>query len=207
MSRKNKLRIQIALFSLIISSMFTILISLFIKELNLSKSLSYSLSFTFFGSVIIYLSLSFFVKFFLSRRIKEISNKLFSQDLNPNKTITTDMDDLIDQIKQFDDKRKIELSEMREQETFRREFIGNLAHELKTPLFTSQSYILTLLDGAIDDKSVNKKYLKIAEKSIERLNLIVKDLDFITKLETGDSNLKKSNFDIVDLVNNSIEML
>ena len=207
MSRKNKLRIQIALFSLIISSMFTILISLFIKEFNLSKSLSYSLSFTFFGSVIIYLSLSFFVKFFLSRRIKEISNKLFSQDLNPNKTITTDMDDLIDQIKQFDDKRKIELSEMREQETFRREFIGNLAHELKTPLFTSQSYILTLIDGAIDDKSVNKKYLKIAEKSIERLNLIVKDLDFITKLETGDSNLKKSNFDIVDLVNNSIEML
>jgi two-component system phosphate regulon sensor histidine kinase PhoR len=207
MSRKNKLRIQIALFSLIISSMFTILISLFIKEFNLSKSLSYSLSFTFFGSVIIYLSLSFFVKFFLNRRIKEISNKLFSQDLNPNKTITTDMDDLIDQIKQFDDKRKIELSEMREQETFRREFIGNLAHELKTPLFTSQSYILTLLDGAIDDKSVNKKYLKIAEKSIERLNLIVKDLDFITKLETGDSNLKKSNFDIVDLVNNSIEML
>jgi two-component system phosphate regulon sensor histidine kinase PhoR len=207
MSRKNKLRIQIALFSLIISSMFTILISLFIEELNLSKSLSYSLSFTFFGSVIIYLSLSFFVKFFLNRRIKEISNKLFSQDLNPNKTITTDMDDLIDQIKQFDDKRKIELSEMREQETFRREFIGNLAHELKTPLFTSQSYILTLIDGAIDDKSVNKKYLKIAEKSIERLNLIVKDLDFITKLETGDSNLKKSNFDIVDLVNNSIEML
>jgi two-component system phosphate regulon sensor histidine kinase PhoR len=207
MSRKNKLRIQIALFSLIISSMFTILISLFIKELNLSKSLSYSLSFTFFGSVIIYLSLSFFVKFFLNRRIKEISNKLFSQDLNPNKTITTDMDDLIDQIKQFDDKRKIELSEMREQENFRREFIGNLAHELKTPLFTSQSYILTLLDGAIDDKSVNKKYLKIAEKSIERLNLIVKDLDFITKLETGDSNLKKSNFDIVNLVNNSIEML
>ena len=207
MSRKNKLRIQIALFSLIISSMFTILIILFIKEFNLSKSLSYSLSFTFFGSVIIYLSLSFFVKFFLNRRIKEISNKLFSQDLNPNKTITTDMDELIDQIKQFDDKRNIELSEMREKETFRREFIGNRAHELKTPLFTSQSYILTLLDGAIDDKSVNKKYLKIAEKSIERLNLIVKDLDFITKLETGDSNLKKSNFDIVDLVNNSIEML
>ncbi len=205
MSRKNKLRIQIALFSLIISSVFTILISFFIKEFNLLKPLF--LSFTLLATVIIYLSLSFFVKYFLNRRIKEISNQLFSQDLNLNKTITTDMDDLIDQIKQFDDKRKIELSEMREQETFRREFIGNLAHELKTPLFTSQSYILTLLDGALDDKSVNKKYLKIAGKSIERLNLIVKDLDFITKLETGDSNLRKSNFDIVDLINNSIEML
>tara|TARA_B100000242_G_C43027580_1_gene478542 strand:+ start:5 stop:1042 length:1038 start_codon:yes stop_codon:yes gene_type:complete len=207
MSRKNKLRIQIALFSLIISSLFTVLIIFFIKEFNLLIPLFYFLSFTFLGTVIIYLSLSFFVKYFLKRRIKEISNQLFSQDLNLNKTITTDMDDLIDQIKQFDDKRKIELSEMREQETFRREFIGNLAHELKTPLFTSQSYILTLLDGALDDKSVNKKYLKIAGKSIERLNLIVKDLDFITKLETGDSNLRKSNFDIVDLINNSIEML
>ena len=207
MSRKNKLRIQIALFSLIISSVFTVLISFFIKEFNLLISLFYFLSFTLLATVIIYLSLSFFVKYFLNRRIKEISNQLFSQDLNLNKTITTDMDDLIDQIKQFDDKRKIELSEMREQETFRREFIGNLAHELKTPLFTSQSYILTLLDGALDDKSVNKKYLKIAGKSIERLNLIVKDLDFITKLETGDSNLRKSNFDVVDLINNSIEML
>ena len=205
MSRKNKLRIQIALFSLIVSSVFTILISFFIKEFNLLKPLF--LSFTLLATVIIYLSLSFFVKYFLNRRIKEISNQLFSQDLNLNKTITTDMDDLIDQIKQFDDKRKIELSEMREQETFRREFIGNLAHELKTPLFTSQSYILTLLDGALDDKSVNKKYLKIAGKSIERLNLIVKDLDFITKLETGDSNLRKSNFDVIDLINNSIEML
>ncbi len=205
MSRKNKLRIQIALFSLIVSSVFTILISFFIKEFILLKPLF--LSFTLLATVIIYLSLSFFVKYFLNRRIKEISNQLFSQDLNLNKTITTDMDDLIDQIKQFDDKRKIELSEMREQETFRREFIGNLAHELKTPLFTSQSYILTLLDGALDDKSVNKKYLKIAGKSIERLNLIVKDLDFITKLETGDSNLRKSNFDVVDLINNSIEML
>lgn len=205
MSRKNKLRIQIVLFSLIVSSVFTILISFFIKEFNLLKPLF--LSFTLLATVIIYLSLSFFIKYFLNRRIKEISNQLFSQDLNLNKTITTDMDDLIDQIKQFDDKRKIELSEMREQETFRREFIGNLAHELKTPLFTSQSYILTLLDGALDDKSVNKKYLKIAGKSIERLNLIVKDLDFITKLETGDSNLRKSNFDVVDLINNSIEML
>ena len=157
MSRKNKLRIQIALFSLIISSLFTILTSFFIKEYDLSKLLIYSVIFTFLAAVIIYLLLSFFVKFFLNKRIKEISDQLFSQELSFNKTITTDMDDLIDQIKQFDDERKIELSEMREQETFRREFIGNLAHELKTPLFTSQSYILTLLDGALDDKSVYKK--------------------------------------------------
>ena len=203
MSIQNKIRAQVGLFSLFVSSLLLLTLTLFGFELKLINFLFYNLSFT----LLIYVSLSFYVKYFLNRRIKEISGKLFSKDINLNRTVTTNMDELIDEIKQLDDKRKVELSEMREKESFRREFIGNLAHELKTPLFTSQSYILTLLDGAIDDKVVNKKYLKIAGKSIERLNLIVKDLDLITKLETGDNNLKKSNFDIVDLLQNSIEML
>ena len=203
MSIQNKIRAQVGLFSLFVSSLLLLTLTLFGFELKLINFLFYNLSFT----LLIYVSLSFYVKYFLNRRIKEISDKLFSKDINLNRTVTTNMDELIDEIKQLDDKRKVELSEMREKESFRREFIGNLAHELKTPLFTSQSYILTLLDGAIDDKVVNKKYLKIAGKSIERLNLIVKDLDLITKLETGDNNLKKSNFDIVDLLQNSIEML
>ena len=207
MSRKNRIRIEIFIFSIFISSILSITSSLFLKDYDLPKPVIFSLVFSLLSFVIIYLFLSLFVKYFYNKRIKEISDQLFSQENSTNSTVTTNMDDLIDQIKKFDDKRKIELIEMREQETFRREFIGNLAHELKTPLFTSQSYILTLLNGALDDKSINKKYLKIAEKSIERLNLIVKDLDFITKLETGDNNLKKSNFDIVDLINNSIEML
>jgi len=203
MSIQNKIRAQVGLFSLFVSSLLLLTLTLFGFELKFINFLFYNLSFT----LLIYVSLSFYVKYFLNRRIKEISEKLFSKDINLNRTVTTNMDELIDEIKQLDDKRKVELSEMREKESFRREFIGNLAHELKTPLFTSQSYILTLLDGAIDDKVINKKYLKIAGKSIERLNLIVKDLDLITKLETGDNNLKKSNFDIVDLLQNSIEML
>ena len=203
MSIQNKIRAQVGLFSLFVSSLLLLTLTLFGFELKFINFLFYNLSFT----LLIYVSLSFYVKYFLNRRIKEISEKLFSKDINLNRTVTTNMDELIDEIKQLDNKRKVELSEMREKESFRREFIGNLAHELKTPLFTSQSYILTLLDGAIDDKVINKKYLKIAGKSIERLNLIVKDLDLITKLETGDNNLKKSNFDIVDLLQNSIEML
>ena len=203
MSIQNKIRAQVGLFSLFVSSLLLVTLTLFGFELKLINFLFYNFLFT----TLIYLSLSFFVKYFLNRRIKEVSDQLFSKDINLNKTVTTNMDELIDEIKQLDDKRKIELSEMREKESFRREFIGNLAHELKTPLFTSQSYILTLFDGAIDDKVINKKYLKIAGKSIERLSLIVKDLDLITKLETGDNNLKKSNFDIVDLLQNSIEML
>ena len=124
-----------------------------------------------------------------------------------NPIVTTNMEELIVETKDDDSERRLEYTEMKKRESFRREFIGNLAHEIKTPLFTTQSYILTLLDGAIDDKSVNKKYLKTASKAVERLNLIVKDLDLITKIESGESNLNKTKFDIIDLVNNIFEML
>ena len=203
MTRQNKIRIQVGLFSLFVSSTVLILLLLLGIELKLISVLICSLLIT----SIIYILFFFYVKYFLNSRLKEISDQLFSKDINFNKTVTTNMEELVSEIKQLDDKRKIELSQMKEKENFRRDFIGNLAHELKTPLFTSQSYILTLLDGAIDDKLINKKYLKIAGKSIERLNLIVKDLDLITKLETGDNNLKRSNFDIVNLLQSSIEML
>ena len=117
------------------------------------------------------------------------------------------MEELVSEIKDYDSKRKSEFSEMKKLESFRREFIGNLAHEIKTPLFTSQSYILTLLDGAIKDENVNIKYLKTASKAIDRLNLIVKDLDLITKIESGESILNKNKFDIINLTENVFEML
>ena len=137
--------------------------------------------------------------------MKVISDEIFQSDVDS--TVTTNMEDLLRQIRQYDDDQKSEISEMKKQETFRREFIGNLAHELKTPLFTSESYILTLLDGAIDDDEVNKKYLEIAGKAIHRLNLIVKDLDLITKIESGESEIQRTDFDIINLAKNVIEML
>ena len=117
------------------------------------------------------------------------------------------MDQLIDDLKKFSKESQTEIKSMQEKENFRRDFIGNLAHELKTPLFTSQSYILTLVDGALKDKKVNLKYLKIAEKAIERLIFIVKDLDLITKLESEGLKLEKSKFNIISLINKVFEML
>ena len=86
-------------------------------------------------------------------------------------------------------------------------FIANVSHELKTPLFTVQGYLLTLLDGAIDDENVSEKYLKRASKGLERLIYIVKDLDMITKLEVGDLRLNEETFDIVELVESVFELL
>ena len=156
--------------------------------------------------LVVYVLGNVYTRSFLYSKLKEISKDILPEK-NISQTVTTNMEELASEIKDYDSKRKSEFSEMKKLESFRREFIGNLAHEIKTPLFTSQSYILTLLDGAIKDENVNIKYLKTASKAIDRLNLIVKDLDLITKIESGESILNKNKFDIINLTENVFEML
>jgi two-component system phosphate regulon sensor histidine kinase PhoR len=114
--------------------------------------------------------------------------------------ITTDMKTLTREVERFAQNKKLEIETLKVRENYRKEFIGNISHELKTPLFTVQGYILTLLDGAMKDKSVRKKYLQRASKGVERLIYIIKDLDMITKLEVGDLNLVREDFDIIKLL-------
>lgn len=206
MSIRQKIRFQSLFYSIVISLVICLIASATFGEFSIESifSLNFFLLFIL-CSIVVYTIGAFFVKFFLYNSVRVISDEIFQSDVDS--TITTNMEDLLKKIRQYDDDQKSEISEMKKQETFRREFIGNLAHELKTPLFTSESYILTLLDGAIDDDEVNKKYLKIAGKAINRLNLIVKDLDLITKIESGESEIQRTDFDIINLAQNTFEML
>ena len=206
MSIRQKIRFQSLFYSIVISIVICLIASAIFGEFSIESifSLNFLLLFIL-CSTVVYVIGAFFVKFFLYNSVRVISDEIFQSDVDP--TVTTNMEDLLRKIRQYDDDQKSEISEMKKQETFRREFIGNLAHELKTPLFTSESYILTLLDGAIDDEEVNKKYLKIAGKAIHRLNLIVKDLDLITKIESGESEIQRTDFDIINLAQNVFEML
>ena len=206
MSIRQKIRFQSLFYSIVISIVICLIASAIFGEFSIESifSLNFLLLFIL-CSTVVYVIGAFFVKFFLYNSVRVISDEIFQSDVDS--TITTNMEDLLNKIRQYDDDQKFEISEMKKQETFRREFIGNLAHELKTPLFTSESYILTLLDGAIDDEEVNKKYLKIAGKAIHRLNLIVKDLDLITKIESGESEIQRTDFDIINLAQNVFEML
>ena len=206
MSIRQKIRFQSLLYSIVISLVICLIALATFGEFSIESifSLNFFLLFIL-CSIVVYAIGAFFVKFFLYNSVRVISDEIFQSDVDS--TITTNMEDLLKKIRQYDDDQKSEISEMKKQETFRREFIGNLAHELKTPLFTSESYILTLLDGAIDDDEVNKKYLKIAGKAINRLNLIVKDLDLITKIESGESEIQRTDFDIITLAQNALEML
>ena len=206
MSIRQKIRFQSLFYSIVISLVICLIALATFGEFSIESifSLNFFLLFIL-CSIVVYAIGAFFVKFFLYNSVSVISDEIFQSDVDS--TITTNMEDLLKKIRQYDDDQKSEISEMKKQETFRREFIGNLAHELKTPLFTSESYILTLLDGAIDDDEVNKKYLKIAGKAINRLNLIVKDLDLITKIESGESEIQRTDFDIINLAQNVFEML
>ncbi|MFD2822852.1 sensor histidine kinase [Lacinutrix iliipiscaria] len=148
------------------------------------------------------------VEQFIYKRVKKIYDDLTlleSSSLRKNR-ITTDMATLTEEIDKYAKDRKLEIETLKVREEYRKEFLGNVSHELKTPLFTVQGYILTLLDGAIKDKAVRDKYLNNANKGVERLIYIVKDLDMITKLEIGDLRLNIETFDIVELVQSVFEL-
>ncbi len=100
-----------------------------------------------------------------------------------------------------------ELLEMKKNENFRREFIGNVSHELKTPIFNIQGYIQTLIDGGLKDENINLKYLKRANVSVERMINIVDDLEVISRLETEVDELDYENFNICNLINEVFDQL
>lgn len=158
--------------------------------------------------------LSFFViqhrvQKFIYKRVNKIYEDLTlleSVDLT-NKQITTDMATLTAEIDKYAKEKKIEIETLKIRENYRKEFMGNVAHELKTPLFTVQGYIETLIDGALTDKKIAEKYLGRAGKGVERLIYIVNDLDMLSKFEVGNLTLNKTSFNIIDLVQNVFDLL
>ena len=163
--------------------------------------------------LIIFMSVFFVLNYRIEKFIYKGIKQLY-QDLEPefrgeiHDILTADnMDSLLESLKELALKRNVELNSLKDQASFRREFLGNIAHELKTPLFTVQGYILTLLDGAYKDTAVNEKYLERANKGVERLTYIVKDLDLLTKLEKGDTQLELENFDVLEVIQSVFELL
>jgi len=156
-----------------------------------------------------YLILHLRLETYVFNSIKNIYRDLTLLDATSFNTspITTDMESLSKEIDNYAKNKKLELEALKIREEYRKEFIGNVSHELKTPLFTVQGYISTLIDGASDDPKIRDKYLKRADKGVDRLIYIVKDLDMITKLEVGDANLTLETFNIVECITNVFDLL
>lgn len=153
----------------------------------------------------------FMMKQYVAYKLKPIYSMVLSRDVHTTEIVDEMKDKHVENISEeltawADDNDK-EITRLKQNEAFRKQYLGNVAHELKTPIFNIQGYISTLLDGGLEDDLINRKYLERAEKSIDRLINIVNDLDTISKLENDMNRLKMEEFDIVALTKEIAEQL
>jgi two-component system phosphate regulon sensor histidine kinase PhoR len=198
-----------ALYISVFASFFAMFLAKAMFKYPFKSLLSFGLVFLFIIFIFSFVAIQYRVERFIYRRVKKIYDdiSLLESSTFLDQPITTDMEALTREVKKFATDKKLEIEMLKVREKYRREFLGNVSHELKTPLFTVQGYLSTLLDGAMDDKNIRKKYLKRAEKGVERLIYIVEDLDMIAKLESGDLNLEIAEFDVLELIQNVFDLL
>jgi len=194
-------------FSILISIFICFLVSviLFYSGVLFNKKLISILFFIFIISVFI---LNFSFKYLINKSVKRILDEFYSKeyDLKKKKNFEN-INSLSKTVKKYASEKNLEIELLKEQENYRKDFIGNLSHELKTPLFTIQSYILTLIEGGYKDSEILTRYLKISSKAVDRLIYLVKDLDFITGLEAGINKVEYKSFNIIKLIKNVFELL
>ncbi len=208
---KIKKTYSFAFWTTIFITLFIVIILVVTAYLFLDIFLNYKYLIPFAGIIFIFTFLitQYRLEKFIYKRIKIIYDRVSVLDRSDfNKTaITSDIDALSREVQKFAEFKQQQIANLHLRENYRRDFLGNVSHELKTPLFTVQGYLLTLADGAMDDKKISKKYLKRANKGVERLISIVKDLDLISKLESADLVLNKQPFNILELVQEVFELL
>ncbi|HMP85723.1 MAG TPA: HAMP domain-containing sensor histidine kinase, partial [Lacibacter sp.] len=164
--------------------------------------------------LISYLLIRYFTDRFIYRRIKLIykfisqtkatkREEVFYQSVLPEKSL----EEVSREVEQWAEQKKQEVERLRQTEQYRKEFLQNLSHELKTPVFAIQGYIDTLLSGAMQQEELAKKFLSNASRNIERLASLIEDLDEISRLESGEQQLFRENFIIQELIQEVFEAL
>jgi two-component system phosphate regulon sensor histidine kinase PhoR len=210
---KNPTPRRLSLYAALISSLVVLAATYFtgLHESGKRETLPLLLIFSiaFFST---FVTFNYLLRIFIYRKIKPIYKAISRLKSGNSKAGKVDIDrDIISEVNnevmRWETERDEEIAQLKKLETFRREFLGNVSHELKTPIFNIQGYIHTLLDGGLDDKDVNVHYLQRAAKSVDRLCLIVEDLEAISKLESGELELEFRAFDIHELIGEVFESL
>ena len=161
-----------------------------------------------------YLLIFFIIQQFIYRKIKLIykfiyqtkaskKQEVYYKYILPQKSI----DEVRQDVEAWGEQQQKEIQLLKENELFRKEFLQNLSHEFKTPVFAIQGYIETLLGGAMSNAEINERFLHKASKNVERLVNLIEDLDEISRLERGELKLTKQNFIIQDLFRDAFESL
>jgi two-component system, OmpR family, phosphate regulon sensor histidine kinase PhoR len=185
---------------------FIIFIAIILSEdLSFNKLLGYSVATALVLFVFVYFVGLYFIEKFIYGKIKiiykTIQNLKIKNYLPENLKTDSDLLSKVNHdVENWVKKSSEELENLRSLEEYRKEFLGNVAHELKTPIFNIQGYILTLLEGGLEDEKINRDYLMRAERSVERMIDIIEDLDTVTRLESGRLSIEPVRFDIVELI-------
>ncbi|MBR0394691.1 MAG: sensor histidine kinase, partial [Alistipes sp.] len=146
---------------------------------------------------------------YVAYKLRPIYSTVFSRDVHTGEIVgelkDKRVENISDELNAWADDNDKEIARLKDAEKFRKQYLGNVAHELKTPIFNIQGYISTLLDGGLEDELVNRKYLERAEKSVDRMINIIGDLDTIARLESDMNQMKCESFDMVALAKDIAE--
>lgn len=190
--------------SVLITALSAVIVIPIIENIGILKTLLFISGLFIISFLVIQYRAEKFIYKLIKKTYEEVS--LLEKTKLHQEAVTTDIRTLTSDVKKFARQNKLKIETLQIRDEYRKEFMGNIAHELKTPLFTVQSYILTLIDGAVKDKNVRDKYLDRASKGVERLIYIVDDLDLITNLETGNLNLIKEKFDVITMIKDVFDL-
>lgn len=184
-----------------IASLMILAIGYFLNPDFVSSSTIYVYSIA--GGIIISLVSYFIFRLYIKNQFKKIYasiDQVFDNNENYGETSQEKIENWIAE-------RSKEVKDLKTTEAYRREFFGNLAHELKTPVFSVEGYILTLLEGGLEDENINRKFLKKAAKGVDRITKVIQDMDTITKIESGALKLEFKKVALFDLIDNVISEL
>lgn len=160
-------------------------------------------------TVLIFYLVNYFLNSFIYAKIKPIYKTIhnFKASLKDTSSFSEDVFSEVNRdVGEWMKGKVQEIQQLRQLEQYRKEYLGNVSHELKTPIFNIQGYILTLLEGGIDDPNINMLYLKRTEKSIDRMISIISDLEAIAKLESGELEMHKEKFNLYNLVEDVFDL-
>lgn len=201
---KNRSPKQIARLTALVNALVLGCIYIIIEFITLS-AINWTVFFLIIpcGFAASYFLILFSIEYFINQRIKLIYKTIHKEKTNSKDQkldLNTDiLENVNREVIQWAQENRKEIEILKKQAEFRSEFIGNLSHELKTPIFNVQGYLLTLLEGGLEDKRINEDYLKKADHNLERVIALIGDLEMITRLESDENFLKISKFDILEI--------
>lgn len=206
-SSSKKISILLAL----IISLISFSLWIVFKSVLFENQIIYALlAFTFYA-IIMYLLIYYIINKYVVKKIKTLVETINAMKISDNEVVYSlgdrnFMNDIDRKVIAWARDRVDEIDILKANEKYRKEFLGDVSHELKTPLFNIQGYISTLIEGGLHDNTINLKYLKRTDKNINRLISIVNELETISRLEKGERLLEYTDFDMVQLINEVFEM-